>query len=362
MTEAADPLQKLEEELSKFHLRGQWQGDPQRALNVTESAESGIYAEPVAAAKPHIWPWAEMEPLLEKALSAMAESKTARRTLVMSNPGLPRGTTQNLLASIQIIHPGETAWVHRHTITALRFVIQGGAKMFTVVDGEALAMEPYDLILTPGWTWHDHHNETDRPAIWLDALDVPLMHNLNQIFYEEPAAKQQNRKPMGPPASPLLRKTGGADGASHRPLRYPWSEVFATLDAIDPAESDPCDGIALEYVNPTDGGPALPTIGCRIQKLPPGFEGERHRRTASSVCFIVGGEGSTEFDHTTLDWRRHDSFAVPNWTWYRHVNRSRSEPAYLFSVNDIPVLRAFGLYREEPEISLGNVAPVGYVP
>ena len=44
---------------------------------------------------------------------------------------------------------------------------------------------------------------------------------------------------------------------------------------------------------------------------------------------------------------------------HRHLNRSSDEPAYLFSVNDIPVLRAFGLYREEPENSLGGVDPLG---
>jgi gentisate 1,2-dioxygenase len=362
MTGAENALGELEDELAKFHLRGQWQGDPQRAMNVTESPEHGISAEPVATAKPHLWPWAEMEPLLHKALDAMGESKTARRTLVMSNPGLPRGTTQNLLASIQIIHPGEIAWVHRHTITALRFVIQGGPEMFTVVDGEPLMMEPYDLVLTPGWSWHDHHNETDRPAIWLDALDVPFMHNLNQIFYEEPTAKQQNRRAAAPAASPLLRKTWNANGSGARPLRYPWSDTLAALEALEETEGSRYDGIALEYINPSDNGPALPTIGCWIQKLPPGFEGARHRHTSSAVCFVVGGEGRTVFDDAALDWQRHDSFAVPNWTWHRHLNRSKTEPAYLFSVNDIPVLSAFGLYREEPEISLGNLAPLGHAP
>lgn len=57
-----------------------------------------------------------------------------------------------------------------------------------------------------------------------------------------------------------------------------------------------------------------------------------------------------------LEWEKHDSFVVPNWAWHEHMNRSQGEEAILFSVNDIPVMSAFGLYREEPENSLHTVA------
>ena len=48
-----------------------------------------------------------------------------------------------------------------------------------------------------------------------------------------------------------------------------------------------------------------------------------------------------------MDWGRHDTFVVPNWSWHAHENLSATEPALLFSMNDIPVLKPFGLYREE---------------
>ncbi len=360
MSETATPLQKLEEELARNNLCGQWQGDAQRAMNVIENESGGMFCEPVPQAVPYIWPWTLMEPLLAKAMDAMDESKTARRTLTMANPGLSiRGTTQNLITAIQVIHAGEVAWVHRHTITALRFVIQGGPDVFTVVDGEPLVMEPYDLILTPNWTWHDHHNQSDQPAIWLDALDVPFMHNLNQIFYEEPGGKMQNSKPPSAGPSPLFRKTWGTGETGERPLRYAWHDTLAQLQRNAEAPGSPHDGIALEYMNAATGGPALPTIGCWVQMLPPGFQGTRHRHTSSAVYFVIGGEGSTEFDGQTIDWQRHDTLAIPNWAWHRHVNKSSDEPAYLFSVNDIPILRAFGLYREEPQASLDDIDTLG---
>ncbi len=45
---------------------------------------------------------------------------------------------------------------------------------------------------------------------------------------------------------------------------------------------------------------------------------------------------------------------VPNWSTHHFVNRSAEKNALLFSVNDIPTLKALDLYYEEPELSLGT--------
>jgi gentisate 1,2-dioxygenase len=87
--------------------------------------------------------------------------------------------------------------------------------------------------------------------------------------------------------------------------------------------------------------------------LRPGERTKKHRHTSSAMYFVVRGEGKTVVGDKTLAWKRHDSFVVPNWAWHEHANNSTSDDAILFSVNDIPILNAFGLYREEPENSLG---------
>ncbi len=44
----------------------------------------------------------------------------------------------------------------------------GSADLYTAVDGERLAMEDGDLIITPAYTWHDdHHNESDKRGTWI---------------------------------------------------------------------------------------------------------------------------------------------------------------------------------------------------
>jgi hypothetical protein len=119
------------------------------------------------------------------------ESNTSRRSIMFNNPGLAKGTTNTINMGIQMIRPGELAWAHRHSISAIRFIISGDPGISTVVDGVRCAMETGDLILTPQWMWHDHLNQTAKPAIWLDVLDGPVIGMFNQIVFESFGEKQQ---------------------------------------------------------------------------------------------------------------------------------------------------------------------------
>src|SRR5678816_1356897 len=78
--------------------------------------------------------------------------------------------THTLYAGLQLILPGEVAPSHRHSQSALRFVVEGEGA-YTAVDGERTTMHPGDFIITPSWTWHDHGNESKKPMVWLDGLD-----------------------------------------------------------------------------------------------------------------------------------------------------------------------------------------------
>ena len=41
-----------------------------------------------------------------------------------------------------------------------------------------------DLLLTPGWAFHGHQNVSDTPMAWLDGLDIPLVAQTDQGFFE----------------------------------------------------------------------------------------------------------------------------------------------------------------------------------
>lgn len=352
LPERESRLKDFDEELKKLHIRGQWEYDEMLVRTVGGPRPKG---------EPYIWKWNTIYQKLLEACEALPESQTARRSLLFNNPGVESGgSTHTLLMGIQMIKPGEVAWAHRHTMAAIRFVVQGDGNVFTTVDGEPCPMEDHDLILTPKWTWHDHRNPTDKPTIWVDALDVPLIVALNQPFYEPYPGNQVQALRPGP-SDYLQSRTGPVRPSwelskqDNFPMRYRWKDIEPQLQVLAGTLGSPYDGLSLEYVNPVTGGPTLPTLSCWIQMLRPGERTQKHRHTSSAVYFVVRGKGKTLVGDKTLAWGERDSFVVPNWSWHEHRNESGDEEAILFSVNDIPVVQAFGLYREEPENSLRTV-------
>jgi gentisate 1,2-dioxygenase len=210
----------------------------------------------------------------------------------------------------------------------VRFVVSGHGA-WTTVQGERLAMEPGDLILTPNWTWHDHHNESSEPVIWLDGLDGPLLQALNLAVFEGHA--QQSQKVDGP---------GDRSGPA---LRYPYQQSLAALLA---QAEDPHDGQVLPYAGSGPGGATLSTLDCRLQALRPGFTARRQRHTSVCLFHVVEGSGQTQAGDRTLSWERGDTFVIPAWQWHAHQNMHGSRTV-LFGMSDRPTLAALQLYREE---------------
>jgi 1-hydroxy-2-naphthoate dioxygenase len=334
-----EDLAKFHETLGRAHMRGQWQNEKVRKSGGGGVWDDGSFA-PKAGGDGHLWPWHQVRGFLAESCDAVPESFTSRRSIMFNNPGLARGTTNTINMGIQMIRPGELAWAHRHSISAIRFVIDGDAGVSTVVDGINCPMETGDLILTPQWMWHDHHNKTNKSAVWLDVLDGPVLGMFNQIVFESYGEKQQPVRNVAPEGS-------------ERVLRYPWREAEAALLAKSLQGLSRPDGIIHDYLDPYTGESPLPTLGCRLHRLPAGFTGERHRRAISAVYHVVRGEGRTTVGDRTLEWRQGDSFVVPNWSWRSHENLSTTTDAILFSVHDTPLLKNLGLYREDLVLRVG---------
>lgn len=341
---ANDTLRAFDAKLATHSMRGQWSAEPMLQASI---------GGPQPAGKPYLWSWSLVETLLAEAGAALPESMESRRSLLFNNPGLQiPSITQTMNMGFQQILPGETAWTHRHSITALRFIVEGSPNAKTVVAGEPCPMEDFDLILTPSWTWHDHHNKSAKPVTWIDVLDIPLARALNQIFYQPYGAIAQ---PETPPAERvgarlgMVRPVWETQSGESLPVRYPWRDVEPRLKALLGHNGSPHDGIALEYVNPVTGGSTLPTLSAWVQWLKPGQKLASHRHTSSAVYYVMRGEGRTIVGNEELRWKARDSFVVPNWSWHAHENLSGGDEAVLFSVNDAPTLKALGFYREETE-------------
>ncbi|MFG3435814.1 cupin domain-containing protein [Nonomuraea sp. NPDC047897] len=312
-------------------------------------------AEPRSAAVPYLWSYARLRPYLLHFAKTLSLEEAERRVLMLINPGLqdPPATVNSLYAGLQVIVSGETAQAHRHASNAFRFVIEGEGA-YTTVNGERIHMRPGDLLLTPGWHWHDHYHEGDEPMIWLDALDYPLVNALEAGFFELYGERAQKvSRPDGISTRQFVHghlvPAWEIDRGSSSPIgNYPWSEVERAFDAIgDDAEGSAVDGVVLEYTNPWTGGPVLPTMSCRVRRLPPKFHGAAIRRTSSSVHHVIRGQGTAIVGGRRLDWNDKDVFAVPGWTACELINTSETDDTYVFSYSNEPVMRSLGLYREE---------------
>jgi gentisate 1,2-dioxygenase len=312
-------------------------------------------AQPPARAVPFHWNYRRLRPYMLHFADALSIEEAQRRVLMLINPGMrdTSATATGLYAGIQIILPGEQAQAHRHSSNAFRYIIEGTGA-YTTVSGERVHMSPGDLLLTPGWHWHDHYHEGDGPMMWLDGLDFPLVNSLDTAFFELHSDTAQ--KASVPDDLSSLQFIHGrlnpawiGERTASSPIgKYPWAETERAFDAIaEHATGSDVDGISLEYTNPWTGGPVLPTMGCRVQRLVPAFRGVARRHTAATILHVVRGEGTTVIDDQEFHWGEKDVLVVPSWATYRHLNGSRSHDAVLFSYSNEPVVKALGLYRDE---------------
>ncbi|SAK65735.1 gentisate 1,2-dioxygenase [Caballeronia arationis] len=334
--------QALAEELDSFNCR------------VAQPTDGPLFTRtPQSAMKAAHWKASDLERLLEKIGAKLKlEAGGQRRTLRLANRGLPFGTTPTIWASIQYILPGEIATAHRHTASALRFIMKGhGAD--TIVDGERYEMNEGDLVLTPAWTWHDHEHKGDEPMIWLDVLDISLVRSMHATFFEGSEKPRQAVSEIPDRSyrrygSGLMRPLNDASTPALNPLLvYSAERSQEALRLAAELPPDPFDDTALEYLNPLTGDSALPTIGTVLQSLRPGMHTKAHRHTGSVVYYVMRGKGATIVDGTTFEWGPGDFMAIPPWALHEHINRSDDTPAMLFQVNDFPALKKLGLYREE---------------
>jgi len=150
-------LKSLDDELAKDSLRGLWM------------REETMRREPEPFGKPMLWKWAKIRAGLEAAGDLiMTNYKGARRAISLVHPKMGESTSHTLNMAVQLVKAGEAVYSHRHTNAAMRFVIEGGEGIYTITGGEKCVMETGDLVIQPSWGYHNHINETERDAIWID--------------------------------------------------------------------------------------------------------------------------------------------------------------------------------------------------
>ena len=311
-----------------------------------------VTAEPVPRCVPAMWRYDEVRPYLMEACELISTDEAERRVLVFENPGLPGQSriTQSLFGGLQIILPGEIAPAHRHTASALRFILEG-RDAYTAVGGERTMMEPGDFVITPSMTWHDHGNVGKEPMVWLDGLDMHIVNLLGASFRDGYPGKVH---PVDRPDGASIAEAGSnllpfdAQYASQTSpiFNYTFARTREALVALSGSRKpNAWHGFKMRYVNPVTGGWAMPTIATTMQLLRRGFETRPYRSTDSTVFVVVEGEGTSRVGDQTFKWGPRDIFVVPSWVQVVH---QASRDSFLFGYSDRVVQEKLDLFREDP--------------
>ena len=325
--------------------------DPQHMAPLWTRLKSLVPQAPTPVGVAHRWAYADVRPAVLESAEHISAKEAERRVLILENPGLKGASqiTNTLYAGLQLIMPGEVAPAHRHTQSALRFVVEGSGA-YTAVEGEKTTMQPGDFVITPSWTWHHHGNESDAPMVWLDGLDIPLAAFFGSTFRDDHEAIEA---PLSRPEGDALARYGsGLLPVGHRAaslnspvFNYPYARTREALHAlVRGGAPDAHLGHLMRYVNPLDGGWAMPTMASLIRLLPQGFATLPYRATDSAIFIVVEGCGELRVGGQSFDLTLHDIVVVPGWMSY---TLHASEDLVLFSYSDRVAQEKLGLFREQ---------------
>ena len=320
---------------------------------------------PVSVAIPYSWSYAEARKRLMALSDLLTQEEAERRNINFVNPALkdfmPAAALPTLRGGIQLLLPEEKAYSHRHSANAFRLVLEAPESgAYTTVEGNRLPMHMGDLLLTPNWTWHDHHNKGDSHVIWYDGLDVLMAYWIGGVFYEEMKDISDEQY------QPVLHEYDSVTNAygpglvhskqmfpDHIPVSdnnliyYPYSKSRQLLqDLADNGEGNPFEGVHVDYVNPVTCGPTFPGMSNGIRLVKGKTSVEAMHRTENIIFIVL--EGSVTFhlpENQIFTVSSHDVTALPSWVPYS-ISNNENEPAILASQSDRPVFQALGFYRE----------------
>lgn len=312
---------------------------------------------PKPKAVPHIWKWSTLYPLAKRSGDLIPVGRGGeRRALGLANPGLGGNAyiSPTLWCAIQYLGPRETAPEHRHSQNAFRFVCEGEG-VWTVVNGDPVRMSRGDFLLTPGWHFHGHHNDTDQPMAWIDGLDIPFSQMNDVGFFEFGSDRVTDyATPMYSRGErlwchPGLRPLSGLQNTVSSPIgAYRWEHTDRALTEQLLLEEEGVPATveqghaAIRYVNPTTGGDVMPTIRAEFHRLRQGTVTPTRREVGSTIFQVFEGNGSVVLNGEETKLEKGDIFVIPSWIAWSLQAETMLD---LFRFSDAPIMERLNFDR-----------------
>ena len=280
-----------------------------------------LWKEPRTEFQPMHWSYQICRAALDQTGQWIGTDLAERRNLMLFNPvgDNDYDTVRTIVSAYQMIKPGEYARTHRHTPNAMRLILDAEPGCFTVVNGNRLPMLTGDFLLTPNYYWHGHYNEGKANAYWIDFLDVPLVHLLEPMFFEE---------------LPGVRQPVTAELTAH-PFYFTAAQTRPRLHAQP--ERDGYKRLVL------DTQAHIVTLELSYLAIAAGARASFARNTASRIFAVTHGSGRARVGGRDIDWQLGDVIAVPSWVDY---SLTADESAEILEVSDRPTLEKLALYRQ----------------
>jgi gentisate 1,2-dioxygenase len=197
-------------------------------------------------------------------------------------------------------------------------VLESEAGVATVVDGVELPIRPSEVLLTPGGTWHSHFNSGEANSYWIDFLDVPLVQQLEPMFFDPYPAEFQRTE--------------------QRPASHNFLIERACIDRGLTAASPSTDDVRTFDISSS----AIPTLQLSVIEFSTDGASLNVQETSNSVYAVMSGEGEFLTEKLSADWSFGDVLSSPMWT--RTLLRGRAG-ARLLRVSDQPVMEKLGFYK-----------------
>lgn len=288
----------------------------------------------IARAKPLLWPsaptsfapahwsYAELRPALQAAGRVIGTDLAERRNFVLRNP-IPDNdfaTTRTLVGAYQSILPGEKARSHRHSSHALRVILDARGA-YSIVNGKKHPMESGDIVLTPGNHWHGHGHDGNEQAYWFDCLDLPLVHLLEPMRYED---HPQTWEPI-------------VETVQESPMRLTWQDSQTKLATADAGDRHFGKTIILT-------SDLMRTITIKVHSWAAGWSNLPYRQNANQIHVVLRGNGISQIASSRFEWAFGDVFVAPMGTRVAHCV---SEDAVLVTLSDEDLMKYCGYYALE---------------
>ena len=312
---------------------------------------------PRPKAVPHVWRWQDLFPLAQASGELVPVGRGGeRRAIGLANPGLGGDAyiSPTLWCAIQYLGPKETAPEHRHSQNAFRFVVEGEG-VWTVVNGDPVRMSRGDFLLTPGWNFHGHHNETDMPMAWIDGLDIPFTYRNDVGFFEFGSERVTDYATPRFSRSerlwchPGLRPLSGLENTVSSPIgayRWEYTDRALTEQLLLEEEGQPATveqgHAAIRFVNPTTGGDVMSTIRAQFHRLREGAATAARRDVGSSVFQVFDGRGAVVMAGATHRLEQGDIFVIPSWVPWLLEAETQFD---LFHFSDAPIIERLNFDR-----------------